>query len=249
MAQETDFNYFDDPIEFTSPKTSPKTSPVDKLKQLFPSRISHMRALINLYKYCFRKDTITKIPIMEQTKMDVINDIANTPISLDIGSVIQENEEAIKNFYNNEVNFNKKLSNIPIFINFAYLYYVWHYDPTAPFYKLPSTILKFNLISDALQTPKDKLHENFVQCIHDDFIRDLRIEQPPFIMRTDLTIPEIKEKINMNVAPICKEILNGLFKLNKHIPIVELTHSEYATHHNINEIAEILPTDNTPSHS
>jgi hypothetical protein len=77
------------------------------------------------------------------------------------------------------------------------------------------TMLKFNIISDALNTSNDDLNKYFVQCIEDPFIRDIRIEQPPFMLRTDLSATEIQEKINTIVQPICKDILNGLFKLDK----------------------------------
>jgi hypothetical protein len=105
------------------------------------------------------------------------------------------------------------------------------------------TILKFNLISDALQAPNDALNAYFAQCIENYFIRDVRIEQPPFMVRTDLSHDEIKEKINMIVKPVCKEILNGLFALDKsrRKVIVDKTVPEIANQREDNLFIESIP--------
>ncbi len=68
---------------------------------------------------------------------------------------------------------------------------------------------------DALNTPHDDLHAYFLQCIENHYIRDIRVEHPPYMMRTELSPSEVREKIKLLIKPVAKEILNGLFKLDK----------------------------------
>lgn len=187
-------------------------STITKLKKMFPDKLSHMKVLLTSYKFCFPSKKVNK-PIVEKTEQEVLEELTNTKISLDIGDMIQEQSDAIKNYYIEEKLFSKRVAEIPVFIDFAYLYYVWCYDSEAPIHKLPNSIFKFNMLSSALGVSQDKLNNAFAQCIENPFIRDLRIEKPPFTMRTDLSKDEIRKKINEIVKPVCKEILNGLFAM------------------------------------
>ena len=210
--------YFDESIDFPNDESVQEQFyedfVIEKLQKMFPNKIFHMKTLLTLYSFCFPKKSAKK-PVFEKTIEEVVNEIHSTTISLDLGSILKEQTDAIKDFHDENAKIGKRIAAIPMFIDFAYLYYVWCYDKEAPIHKLPMTILKFNLISDALQAPNDDLNAYFAQCIENYFIRDVRIEQPPFMVRTDLSHDEIKEKINMIVKPVCKEILNGLFALDK----------------------------------
>lgn len=267
--------YFDEPIDFPAPEPVQEQfyedSVIEKLQKMFPNKVFHMKVLLKLYDFCFPKKTAKK-PVFEKSVDDVIDEIHSTPISLDLGSILKEQTDAIKDFYDENAKIGKRIATIPMFIDFAYLYYVWCYDREAPIHKLPMTILKFNLISDAMQAPNDDLNAYFAQCIENRFIRDVRIEQPPFMLRTDLSPDEIREKINMIVKPVCKEILNGLFALDKskrkvivdktipvvanqrednlciepHLPQKNATPEICSTCHNTVETVENPRSDNTP---
>jgi hypothetical protein len=153
-------------------------------------------------------------PIFEKSESDIIDEIHNTPITLDLGKSIKEESDRINNFYAEEAKLSKRIATIPALIDFAYLYYVWNYDKEAPVHKLPMTIFKFNMITEAMQAPKDELNECFAQCIENYFIRDVRIENPPFMLRTELSPAEIKEKIKIIIEPLCKDIMNKLLSKN-----------------------------------
>ncbi len=219
MSAEIESPYFTDDEQDVNSDNPPaeqfyKESTIEQLKKMFPNKVFHMKTLMKLYSYCFPKNNIAT-PIFEKTEEDALNDIQNTPISLDLGNMIQEQTDAIQKFYADEQLFTKRVANIPMFIDFAYLYYAWCYDKEAPIHRLPMSILKFNMISTALGAPDNDLNAAFAQCIENYFIRDLRIEQPPFMIRTDLTHKEVREKIDLIVKPVCREILNGLFALEK----------------------------------
>lgn len=206
-------------LESTQESTNESTneSTVDtallKLQKMFPNKVFHMKVLLKLYDFCFPRKPVIK-PVFEKTQDEILEDIKKTTITLNLENMLTEQTEALKQYYTQEELLDQQVAKIPMFLDFAYLYYAWCYDKEAPIYKLPNTPMKFNIICEALNSTNDNLTSVFSQCIKNNFIKDLRIEQPPFMLRTDLTKEEIREKINSIVKPLCKEILNGLFALN-----------------------------------
>jgi hypothetical protein len=183
---------------------------IDKIKELFPDRKTHLDKLVSMYKNIFLE---TKKMTWEKSQKEVTDEILTTGFSLNIGKILEEQMEQIKKHEEQEKTFNSRISAIPIFIDFAYLFYVQHYDKNAPIHKLPTHILKYKLLTNALRAPIDDLYACFEQCIENSFISDLRIEKPPFYLRTDLSKEELKEKINLIVKPLCKDILTNLLKM------------------------------------
>ncbi len=213
MDQEIEIPFFSETFDDTNELASEQfyeETVIEKLKKIFPDKQTHMKMLLKLYTICFPDDKPVKLPLFERPVSGVIEEIKDTAMSLDIEKSIQEETDAIKQFYLEEERLKKRVNSIPVLIDFAYLYYVWLYDSTAPIHKMPMTMLKFNLISDALNSPQNALHANFKHCIENYFIRDIRIEKPPFMMRTEMSPTEIKDNINTIVKPICKEILKDL---------------------------------------
>mgnify|MGYP001585410748 CR=1 FL=1 len=186
------------------------------LKKMFPSREVHIKFLINMYKFCFPKKNYT---LFEKTNSELVEDIQTTPITLNCSADIQEQTEALKKCYDEEKLFIKRLNNIPVFIDFAYLYYIWYYDSTAPIYKLPATLLKFNMIKNALEKTNADIDSAFICCIENELIRDLRIIQPPYMMRTELSMKDVNNKILCTIEPKCKYILNELLSLEKKLDV------------------------------
>jgi hypothetical protein len=208
-----------------------------KLKRLLPTSKKHMSFLLELYKFCFELHSTGK----EKTTDEVVDEIANLGSNLDIGKIFAKQLEELKKQELDRRLFSKRVEQISNFINYAYAYYVWFLDSTAPICKLPTTLTKYRLISkllkgiaisttvspvavNTLDEPDDNkmvgytidtLDQLFEEVITDKFIADLRVEQPPFLIRTDLQPDEIKQKIETSVKPLCKKVLAALLKLDK----------------------------------
>lgn len=212
MSEEKEISYFDESVDFPSIDREGCTI-LEKLRELFPDQSTHYKKLAQIYSFCFPKEPVNK-PVFEKSDEEVISEIHNTPISLDLGEVLQEQTEDTKKYYMNNELFGRRVANIPVLIDFAYIYYIWRYDKNAPVFELPASILKFNVIASAAQVPDDKLKKYFMTCITDPFIRDLRNERPPFMMRTDMSQDEIKDKIREVVEPLCRKILMGLYEFD-----------------------------------
>jgi hypothetical protein len=201
--------------EYSSPffdiKNDDSNELSEKIKSLFPSRKVHIDTLLKLYKFIFSGN---KKAIWEKTEEELKDDILNTSYSLDISKILEQHLLEIKQFEKQKENFNKRLSAIPVFIDFAYLFYVQHYDVSAPVYKLPAYLNKYKMITYCLKAPiNDDLYACFEQCIENNFLSELRVENPPFYLTTDLSEKEIKEKIELIVKPLCKDILTQLLKM------------------------------------
>ena len=177
-------------------------SVIDKIKKMFPNKNKHMQTLIKLYKFIFRKEEKTFI---NKTEEELLSEIMDASLSLE---KLQTDSNFLNQYKKNNL-FEEKIKRIPVFIDFAYLYYIQHIDSEAPIHKLPMTQLKYKLIMNALHIPKNDLYACFEQCIDNKFIADLRIEVPPFYLRTDMPEKEIKEKIKLIVEPLFNDILKS----------------------------------------
>jgi len=186
---------------------------IDKLRLMFPDRITHMKILIDLYKKCFTTKA-KSLPNYEKSIDDVISDVMNTKINLDLSKDIQDNVSELINQEYDKTFFSKRVQSIPVFLDFAFIYYVWNYDKHAPIHKLPS-IIKFNMIIDAISAPKDILYTSFKTCIENKHISEMRIEIPPYMLRTELSYKEVKKIVDEEIKPIFKTIINELLKMEK----------------------------------
>jgi hypothetical protein len=189
----------------------------EKTELLFTDRKKHLNILIKLYKSIFKSAKA----IWDKTQADVTNDILHSGYSLDFSNIIETSKRDILAAQNVTKIFHKQLSFIPVFLDFAYIYYVRHFDKFAPVHKLPTFLTKYKLIMAAVKAPIDDLYVYFEQCLSNKFITELRIEIPPYHMRTMLTEDKIREKIKIHVEPLFKEILRLLIKLDNSLPTIE----------------------------
>lgn len=192
---------------------------IEKLRQLYPNKLDHMKLLVNMYKFCFTNKAKTK-PNDDKTINDVVDEISNTPISLNLSNMMKEQADEIKRQMFDEKMLPKKIATVPAFIDAAFIYYIWSYDPNAPILKLPNTVMKYKMILQAISSQPDDINTAFLECLTNPFITDMRIESPPFLMRSELTKAEIKEKLESVVKPVCKTIINGLLKLEKNNTVI-----------------------------
>lgn len=180
------------------------------IEELFPNKKQHMNTLFKLYKFIFQKYEKT---IWDKNNKDVIDDIANTSFSLNFTQLMEEqSKNAYKQLFKSKT-LHKRIEAIPAYIDFAYLYYLRYLDSSAPIHKLPTTKFKYKLLMYSLGVPYNELHACFEKCIENKFLSELRVETPPFYLRTELSEAQIEEKINTVVQPLCKQLLKLIFEL------------------------------------
>jgi len=176
-----------------------------------PDRQLHLNTIIKLYKYSFIE---YQTPIWHKSKEELITEVLNTPLSFNFSEAFKKQTDVVQQHKDQE-RFASSLEQIPKLIDMLFLYYIWYYDNTAPFKALPRNTIKFKILSEVLNIPKDQLWENFIKCMTCPFIKELYIDVPPYILRTELTYQQINEKIHTLVKPLCKNILTDLLKLDK----------------------------------
>jgi len=200
-------------------QTDEKSSVLIQMREMFPDQKTHLNTILKLYKFLFPRTTKT---IWEKTPEDLLKEISDTKISLELDKMMENHVNEMKEMIIEDKMLARRISLIGAFVDTAYLYYVWHYDNDAPIYKLPNNLMKFKFITEALGAPKDSLNACFEKCISDEFIKDTRNSQPPFMMRTELSKEQIIELLRDHIQPIFKEILNALLKFNRDVPSAQL---------------------------
>ena len=215
MSEEFDSPYFSgvgvEDVETIEEVTPPKESLLDQLKKMFPDKHQHMQTLIKTFRKCFPKKAAD--PLFMKSMQDMMKDMKNMKLSDDLTEALEEQKKALFYYANRDKVLEVQVANIPVFIDFAFVYFIWCYDDTAPICRMPLTGLRFKMIVEALDSPNTELVECFFKCLEDPFIKELRIEKPPFIMRTELTYDEIRTKL-VDVEPLFKNILQLLLKIS-----------------------------------
>lgn len=231
----SDITYEVSPYIDSSPEPSPVAEvkeqfyteqEVNHISKLFTDNKKHLAYLFKLYKFIQPIIQPRKKPIYEMTEEDVLKDVmSTTSYSLDMDSLAEGvTKDVSASMFGTEL-FNKQIECVPLFIDFAYMYYVRHFCDDAPVLKLPTFMPKYKLIMSTLKVPYDELYACFEQCIENSIIAEMRQEIPPYHLRTDLSEPEIREKMKILVLPLCKDILKHLLDLGytKKIQIREPT--------------------------
>jgi hypothetical protein len=202
------------PIEyFDLENNDDKTHNVEtsrKIQELFPNKKQHMNTLFKLYKFIFQKYEKT---IWDKDNKEVVDDIVNTSFSLDFTQLMEEQSKNVYKQLFKSKTLHKRIEAIPAYIDFAYLYYLRYLDSSAPIHKLPTTLFKYKLLMHSLGEPYNELQACFEKCIENKFMSELRVETPPFYLRTELSEAQIEEKINFVVQPLCKDLLKRIFEL------------------------------------
>lgn len=188
----------------------------NKLKEMYGDRSKLLKKITEIYKFIFKP--VNK-EVWKKTDSDINDDVMSAKYNLDLDRIVKESYAEILNNEKATLLLNKKTKMIPVLLDFCYIYYVTHFDPDVPFYKLPMTCNKYRLLANVLHAYGSEEYNNingiFENIIENEFFKDLRIEEPPFYLRTEFSQDEIKEKLNIIVSPVCKELLTYLLKLKQ----------------------------------
>jgi hypothetical protein len=198
----TDLNNQDEKSPLVDYPMSSVEIAADLIKQLGTCD-THVKKLLNMYKVVSKK---LPIATYEKSESEAYAEAFATDIST--FSFINDSEKQIKNVALREYYFKLQLIYIPVFLDAALLYFMRKATDTIIFYKLPFDMLEFNLLAEVYQMPVG-LAAEFRKFITEGFLRDIRTEEPPFLLTTQLTSAEIINKMP-EVAAGFKNILNKL---------------------------------------
>jgi hypothetical protein len=191
---------------------APKLSISEQLKSLYKDRPTLMSKILSMYKFIFSPE---EKQIWEKTANDISDDIANAKYNLDLDRVVKETYAAIENAEQTDALFNRKTTMIAPLLDFCYIYYVTHYDDTAPLYKLPTNKFKFDLITKVLHADDEKSKKLFSGIINSDLFASLRKEDMPFYLCTEMSIEEQRKAFEKIVKPTMKDLINSLLLLGR----------------------------------
>lgn len=183
-----------------------------KLKKMYKSREKLLKTIIKLYKYIFKKPAK---PLWEKTKDELSS--LDTGFTLNLQSIIKESYDQIHTIEGSEKIIQTKTEFLPVMLDFCYIYYIHYFDDNAPFHKLPTTVFKYNLIVNTLRANGnplyDEINKTFKKILESNLFTQMRMETPPFYLRTHLSPGQIEDDIQEIIKPVCKKLMDNLLKL------------------------------------
>lgn len=180
------------------------------MEELYKDRKRIINTITSMYKFIFSSE---KKQIWEKSANDIQDDVMSAKYNLDLDKIVKESYADILNAESRTKLIQKKTQMIPALLDFCYVYYVKFYNGEAPFYKVPMSKLKLRFILSTLKANNETINGLFEKIIEDKFLAELRQEIPPYYLRTELSIDEIKEKLENDAKPICKQLLEQLYRL------------------------------------
>lgn len=174
----------------------------------YGDRDRFLKAIIRLYKY-IKSDE--KKQTWEKTEKELIEDITTANFVIDVESLSKNIQKQMNIIESYDSIIGKKIEAFNVFTDFCYIYHIQEYDMHTPFHKLPMNVLKYNMISACLKMKENDTTSIFHDIIKNKFLSDLR-QEPPFMMRTEMNNEEIKQKLDLLVKPLCKDLLNSLLR-------------------------------------
>jgi hypothetical protein len=189
-------------IDYVSKKKTASEVSVELIEALGDLK-THGDKLLKWYRLV---NSPLPVSIHDKTESDVLRDSYNTDIST--FNLMSESETTVKNSVMREYKFKGQLMSVPIFLDAAVLYFMRKATDEIVFYKLPMDMLELNMMAAVYKMPV-ALHNAFIKFVSPGYLRDIRIEDPPFLLTCGLTQAEIINQMPL-VAEAMKEILNQL---------------------------------------
>lgn len=181
-----------------------------KIREMYQNRPNLLKSILKIYKFIFKP---MRKQLYEKTEKDITDDVMSAKFNMDLDKFVKESYAEILNNKNSDKLLFSKISLIPVFLDFCFIYYAHYFDEEAPFYKLPNTIFKFKLVSSSLNKNNPiytAIDKTFEEIILDETVKDMRIESPPYYLRNSLPTGELKNKITNHINPIFKKLMNLL---------------------------------------
>lgn len=194
----------------STPPITSITNSIQELKTLYQDRERLLLVMIEMYRFIFR---VEPKHIWEKTEKDITDDVISAKMNLELDRMVKESYAEILNVELRNKLLSKKLSLIPVFLDYCYVYYISGLNRNAPFYRLPTTILKFRIIIRSLKNRIVVVDNVFERILSDELMKDIRVENPPYCLRTDLSKEEITGNLHSTVKAYCKELLEQLLKM------------------------------------
>jgi len=216
-----------------------------KMRSMFGDRHKMLSSLVRMYKFMFTEDENLK-EIWEKNNSDIQNDLNNTQYI--INDAISHARKELEMVEKTQQLFQRRIDMISPFLDLCYIYFIHHFDVNAPFYRLPTTILKHKLIANTLKSNTLPLHVEtnriFEKIIKDSQLTEIRQEIPPYYLRMDITIDELRVQLKEKIKPIFKELLTCLLKLEPSSKTVIEMHDNTTTQRFVDIPTELQREDN-----
>jgi hypothetical protein len=170
------------------------------LKELFPDKKTHVKKLLKAYKKAFPEFPSLEAETIKPMGMDKMEEYLEL-----------KRDEFFKPHVIDAL-LDQSTKTIPALVNFAFVYFIWKFDECAPIPKLPNTLMKFKLLTEVINSDSHVELALFRRFYEDPFLNEIRMDNPPYLMRSTLSKQEIINNINNIAKPVCKMLLELILK-------------------------------------
>lgn len=196
-----------DEPELTAVETS------NELVKIYKTLPELLLNLIKKYKFL---STLPKKMIWEATAEDITDDVVSAKFDLNLDKAVKSQYASLLNIQKINSKFCEQLDMIGGFVEWCYIYYIHTIDKYTPFYKLPVSTLKFNLVVSALKSntnSRDKaVNEAFLDILNNSIMARLR-NKPPIYLTGEYDLPTLKDTYTKKLIPLCKKLIESLLML------------------------------------
>ena len=216
----TDSPYTDPDVVFTDTDNvaevellDEKTQHLRDVNRIYANNKTIMDNILKLYKFLSTKEDKQ---IWEKTDKDVSDDVAKVDYSVELNNVVKTEMAQILTEQERDKLIQKKYNVVPVFIDFCYIYYIkMSGNKELFFYTMPSNLLKFKFVCATMGCKDVELNALFEDVIQNELMRDVRNNNIPFHLLTDLTADELKEKLYTEILPTLKKILDKVLRMKE----------------------------------
>lgn len=179
------------------------------------------KAIIHMYKFLTSKEYK---PVYDKSQTEIMEDIMETNISLDadlgkkdnlLESFVKRCQKESEEIQKANHQFERKLRMFPAFCDYCFSYYIIIHG-VLEFRHIPASLKAFEFITARFATKYIK--DQFLSLMKDSMFCDLQIEEPPYLLRTEMELKDIKEHFNLIIRKM-KTLVCDLIKLDTKLTI------------------------------
>jgi hypothetical protein len=179
------------------------------------------KAIIHMYKFLTSKEFK---PVYDKSQTEIMEEIMETNISLDtdlgkkdnlLESFVKRCQKESEEIQKANHQFERKLRMFPAFCDYCFSYYIILHG-IIEFRHIPASLAAFEFITARFATKHIK--EQFLTLMKESIFSDLQIEEPPYLLRTEMELKDVKEHFN-NLMKKMKLLVCDLIKLDTQLAV------------------------------
>lgn len=185
--------------------STPFVSAAEKLRNEYRTLPNLLATIAQMANFVFAP---VEQQVWEKTADDITDDVMSAKFDLNMNQQVKHAYAEVLNAQGKQKTLCAKINAIPILLDFCYVYACHIHDTSAPFFCMPATIIKHNMVVRALRIESVDLLRALQDVIVDELISDLRAA-PPYLLRVDCDC-DVMVDLLANIRVKCLALVTAL---------------------------------------